>query len=154
MTTSTNLRLPEQNNVTIVGRLTHDPEVRYTSKNQTVCRFNVAVNRRYKDMTSGNWMDNVSFIPVVVWGDAATRCGERLKKGSPVHVEGRLQSRSWETKEGQKRNSLDVIARRVQLLSRVTEDTEVEAADTSASETSPASSPSAGGASSDEEIPF
>ena len=147
MTTNMNLRLPEQNNVTIVGRLTHDPEVRYTSKNQTVCRFSVAVNRRYKD-TSGNWQDNVSFIPVVVWGDAATRCGERLKKGYPVHVEGRLQSRSWETKEGQKRNSLDVIARRVQFLSRVTEDTEVEAAEA----TAPAGN--AGGASGEEEIPF
>jgi len=148
-----NLRLPEQNNVTIVGRLTHDPEVRYTAKNQTVCRFSVAVNRRYKDPTSGNWQDNVSFIPVVVWGEAATRCGERLKKGYPVHVEGRLQSRSWETKEGQKRNSLDVIARRVQFLSRVTEDTEEEvAAEATPGEASPA--PSAGGAAGEEEIPF
>lgn len=148
MTNPMNLRLPEQNNVILVGRLTHDPEVRFTAKSQTVTRFNVAVNRRFKD-TSGNWQDNVSFIPVVVWGDAATRCGERLKKGSPVHVEGRLQSRSWETKEGQKRNSLDVIARRVQFLARVTEDAaaaEVESTETAA--------PAGGGASSDEEIPF
>ncbi|MCB4791701.1 MAG: single-stranded DNA-binding protein [Elusimicrobia bacterium] len=145
MATNMNLRLPEQNNVILVGRLTHDPEVRFTSKNQTVCRFNVAVNRRYKD-TSGNWQDNVSFIPVVVWGEAATRCGERLKKGYPVHVEGRLQSRSWETKEGQKRNSLDVIARRVQFLSRVSEDTEIEATEASPSVNA--------GVSNEEEIPF
>jgi single-strand DNA-binding protein len=148
MTTNSNLRLPEQNNVTLVGRLTHDPEVRFTAKGQTVTRFSVAVNRRFKD-TSGNWQDNASFVPVVVWGDAATRCGERLKKGSPVHVEGRLQSRSWETKEGQKRNSLDVIARRVQFLARVSEGDEAEVEETTAP-------PAAGGgaAASDEEIPF
>ena len=144
MPNNISLRLPEQNNVTLVGRLTHEPELRYTAKGQAICRFSIAVNRRYKD-TSGNWKDDASFIPVIVWGDAATRCGEKLKKGLPVHVEGRLQSRAWETKEGQKRNSLEVVARRVQFLSRVTEDAaEVEAPDSS----------HGAEASKDEEIPF
>lgn len=143
------LRLPEQNSVTLVGRLTRDPEVRFTAKGQSVCRFDLAVNRRYKDAT-GNWQDEASFVPVVVWGDAAARCGERLKKGLPAHVEGRLQSRTWETKEGQKRTSLEVIARRVQFLSKVTGDSAEEepAAETAAAPSAPASTTD------DEEIPF
>jgi len=114
----TNLRLPEQNSVTLVGRLTRDPEVRVTGKGQAVCRIDIAVNRRYKDASSGEWKDDASYIPVVVWGESANRCGDRLKKGQPVHIEGRLKSRSWETKEGQKRNTLEVIAWRVQFLSK------------------------------------
>ena len=149
--TQTSLRLPEQNTVTLVGRLTRDPEVRFTTKGAAVCRFDMAVNRRYKDGT-GNWTDDTSFIPVVVWGDAANRCGERLKKGLPVHVEGRLQSRNWETKEGQKRTSIEVIARRVQFLSKVTSDSEADVSETSEQPKS-AGSPAAAVAD-DEEIPF
>jgi len=118
----TNLRLPEQNSVTIVGRLTRDPEVRVTGKGQAVCNIDIAVNRRYKDASSGEWKDDTSFIPVVVWGESANRCGERLKKGLPVHVEGRLRSRNWETKEGQKRTTLEVVAKRVQFLSKPSTD--------------------------------
>ncbi len=149
-----NLRLPEQNSITLVGRLTHDPEVRFTTKGQAVCRFSIAVNRRYKDQ-AGSWQDDTSFVPVVVWGDSANRCGERLKKGGPVHVEGRLQSRAWETKEGQKRTSLEVIARRVQFLSK-TEGTADSGAE--ASEDAPSAAPAAPAASTDttdeDEIPF
>jgi single-strand DNA-binding protein len=149
--TQTNLRLPEQNTVTLVGRLTRDPEVRFTTKGQAMCRFDLAVNRRYKDGT-GNWTDDTSFIPVVVWGDAANRCGERLKKGLPAHVEGRLQSRNWETKEGQKRTSIEVVARRVQFLSKAAADTTDEGAETAVTEKS-AGAPAAE-AVDDEEIPF
>jgi single-strand DNA-binding protein len=147
------LRLPEQNSVTLVGRLTRDPEVRFTAKGQAMCRFDMAVNRRYKDQ-AGAWQDDTSFVPVVVWGDAANRCGERLKKGLPVHVEGRLQSRSWETKEGQKRTTLEVIARRVQFLSRVSGGGEGGEAGTP--ETPDTGNAPAGDAtpSDDEEIPF
>jgi single-strand DNA-binding protein len=143
-----NLRLPEQNSVTLVGRLTRDPELRYTAKGQAVCSFDIAVNRRYKDST-GTWQDDASFIPIVVWGEAAVRCGERLKKGLPTHVEGRLQSRQWETKEGKKRTSIEVIARRVQFLSKVSGDAEVESHESAA----PAAVPSNASAE-DEEIPF
>jgi len=152
--TQQSLRLPEQNSVTIVGRLTRDPEVRFTAKGQAVCRFDLAVNRRYKDAT-GVWQDDTSFIPVVVWGEAANRCGERLKKGLPAHVEGRLQSRNWETKEGQKRTSIEVIARRVQFLSKVTGDAEVETSESPEHSKAPAApaAPAAAPAD-DEEIPF
>ena len=147
---TTTIRLPEQNSVTMVGRLTRDPEMRFTAKGQAICRFDIAVNRRYKDAT-GVWQDDVSYVPVVVWGESANRCGERLKKGMPVHVEGRLQSRQWETKEGQKRTSLEVIARRVQFLSRVSGETE------GSGETADTAAPAAAAASAEtdeEEIPF
>lgn len=148
---SQTLRLPEQNSVVLVGRLTRDPEVRYTGKGQAMCRFDLAVNRRYKD-TAGTWQDDTSFVPVVVWGDAAARCGERLKKGLPAHVEGRLQSRSWETKEGQKRTTLEVVARRVQFLSRVADDG--GEAESQEQGTAPAPSAAPAASADEEEIPF
>jgi single-strand DNA-binding protein len=146
------IRLPEQNSVTLVGRLTRDPEMRFTAKGQGICRFDIAVNRRYKDNT-GTWQDDVSYIPVVVWGESANRCGERLKKGLPVHVEGRLQSRQWETKEGQKRTTLEVVARRVQFLARVSEEGEGGGEQpTEMNANAPAAA--AGGETDEEEIPF
>ncbi|HNF58139.1 MAG TPA: single-stranded DNA-binding protein, partial [Elusimicrobiota bacterium] len=111
------LRLLQLNNVTLVGRLTRDPELRFTTSGAPVCRFDLAVNRRYKDK-AGEWKDDTSFVPVVVWREAGQRCGEKLKKGSPVFVEGRLKSKSWETKDGQKRSGLEVDALRVQFLEK------------------------------------
>ena len=114
------LRLPEQNNVMLVGRLTRDPELRRTSTGKAVCSFDVAIGRRFKDQATGEWKDaDPTFVPVIVWGDQAERCGERLKKGVPVHVEGRLQTNKWEGNDGQKRSRLEVIASRVQFLSIV-----------------------------------
>jgi len=117
----TKLRLPEQNSVVIVGRLTQDPEIRYTQKGQAVCRFTVAVNRSYRD-ANGEWQKEVSFIPIVSWRDVALQCSEHLKKGSPVHITGRLKSRKWEDKNGQSHNTLEVETQRVQFLQL--EDTE------------------------------
>ncbi|MBI5881714.1 MAG: single-stranded DNA-binding protein [Elusimicrobia bacterium] len=111
------VRLPEQNQIFLVGRLTHDPDVRFTQKGSAMCRFSIAVNRRYKDSATGEWKDDTSFIPVVVWREVAERCKEKLSKGSPVHVEGRLKSREYDDpKTGQKRTVLEVEARRVQFL--------------------------------------
>lgn len=142
------LRLPEQNSVTLIGRLTRDPEVRFTAKGLAVCTFDIAVNRRKKD-ASGNWSDDTSYIPIVVWGDSANRCGERLKKGFPVHVEGRLQSRAWETKEGQKRTTLEVVANRVQFLTKAESGEPSPAASSSSFPQSDSSSTE-----DEEEIPF
>ncbi|OGR82526.1 MAG: hypothetical protein A2902_02545 [Elusimicrobia bacterium RIFCSPLOWO2_01_FULL_64_13] len=113
----TALRLHQLNDVRVIGRLVREPEVRLTSKGQSVCRLDIAVNRRYKG-ADGEWKEEASFIPVVVWREEAQRCGDRLKKGSPVYVEGRLKSRNWETKEGQKRTSIEVDSRRVQFLEK------------------------------------
>jgi single-strand DNA-binding protein len=117
--TPTQLRLLQLNDVRLVGRLTRDPEVRYTAKGQAVARLDLAVNRRFKDGT-GEWRDDTTFVPVTVWREAAERCRERLKKGSPIYVEGRLRSTSWETKDGQKRSGIEVEAYRLQFLAKST----------------------------------
>ena len=84
------IKLPEQNIVLLVGRVTRDPNVSFTQKGQAVCRCDIAVNRRYLDATTNEWKDDTVFVPVVVWGAAADRCKDRVKKGTPVSVEGRL----------------------------------------------------------------
>lgn len=154
------VRLPKQNSVIVVGTVTRDPELRYTPKGQPVCNFRIAVNERYKD-ASGEWRDAPpTFIPVVVWGPAAERCGERLKKGHHIHLEGRLRSRDWETKDGQKRFTLEVIGSRVQFLSKIegateegeaTEETKVAAGTASHDDSSESVATGAGNG---EEIPF
>ena len=111
------IRLPEQNQVLVAGRLTRDPNVAFTQKGQAVCRFDVAVNRRYLDQASNEWKDDVVFVPVVVWGQAAERAKDRLKKGTPVYVEGRLTSSEYTDKTtGQTRRSLQITCRRLQIL--------------------------------------
>src|SRR3989338_8660695 len=122
-----NIKLHSLNDVKLVGRLTHDPELRYTTQGTAVCHFRIAVGRKYKDRTSGEWKEEVAFVPCNVWRETAERCGQRLKKGSPVFVEGRLKSREWQTKEGQKRSDLEVEISRVQFLESMGEVGEVEA---------------------------
>lgn len=103
------------NKVFIMGNLTRDPELRYVPSGTAVASFTVAINRVYTSQ-AGEKKEEVSFIRVVVWGRRAEVCGEYLSKGSPVFVEGRLQSRSWEAQDGQKRSTIEVIADNVQFL--------------------------------------
>ena len=103
------------NKVLLIGNLTRDPELRYIPSGSAVATFTVAVNRVYKDQ-AGEKKEQVSFIRRVVWGRRAEVCGEYLSKGSPVFSEGRLQSRDWETQDGQKRNTVEVIADNIQFL--------------------------------------
>jgi len=103
------------NKVLLIGNLTRDPELRYIPSGSAVATFTVAVNRVYKDQ-AGEKKEQTSFIRVVVWGRRAEVCGEYLSKGSPVFVEGRLQSRDWQTQDGQKRNTVEVIADNIQFL--------------------------------------
>lgn len=103
------------NKVLIMGNLTRDPELRYVPSGTAVTNFTVAVNRIYKDKT-GEKKEEASFIRVVVWGKMAENCGEYLAKGRAVLVEGRLQSRSWEGQDGQKKSTLEVIASNVQFI--------------------------------------
>ncbi|MDD5085780.1 MAG: single-stranded DNA-binding protein [Candidatus Omnitrophica bacterium] len=105
------------NKVLIIGNLTRDPELRYLPSGQAVATFTVAANRVYKD-AAGERKEEVSFIRVVVWARRAEVCNEYLKKGSPVFVEGRLQSRSWEANDGSKRNTIEIVAQNVQFLGR------------------------------------
>lgn len=113
---SAGVRLPEVNFVLLNGRLTRDPEVFFTSGGVAKCSFAIAVNRRMKDAKTNEWKDDVFYMPVVVWREQAERCKEKLKKGSPIFVEGRLRAREFEDKSGAKRSVLELEARRVQFL--------------------------------------
>ncbi len=103
------------NKVILLGNLTRDPELRYTPSGAPVCNFDLAVNRSYTTQ-GGERRDETCFITIVVWSKQAETCGQYLAKGRPVLVEGRLQQRSWETPEGQKRSKHEVVADRVQFL--------------------------------------
>jgi single-strand DNA-binding protein len=104
-----------------VGRLTRDPETRRTSTSKTVCKFDIAIGRRFKDAATGEWKDadpTVCSI-VFVWGNTGEQiAARRLRKGMPVHVEGRLQTNSWQATDGTKKSRIEVIASRVQILVR------------------------------------
>jgi len=113
------IRLLEQNMVLLAGRLAFDPDNRVTGGGTALCSFRIAVNRRFKDAKTGEWKDDTAWVPVEVWGEAAERLKDKLTKGSPVHVEGRLKSEEFEDKSGQKRRALKVVARRVQFLSKI-----------------------------------
>ena len=99
-----------------MGNLTKDPELRYTPQGTAVVNLRMAVNRRWKDKT-GESKEEVCFITVVAWDKQAEVCNQYLRKGAPVFVEGRLQSRSWEDNTGGKRSVVEVRAERVQFLS-------------------------------------
>jgi len=104
------------NKVMMMGNLTRDPEKRYTKNDQAVTHFTLACNRVWRDK-SGEQKKQVSFVPVSVWGKSAENCEQYLQKGSPVFVEGRLVSSSWENPQGEKRSKLEVVAQSVQFLS-------------------------------------
>jgi single-strand DNA-binding protein len=103
------------NRVVITGNLTRDPELRSTSGGTSVCSLRVAVNSRRKD-DSGNWVDKPNYFDVTVWGAQGENCAQYLAKGRPVAVDGRLNWREWEDKEGGKRQTVDIIADSVQFL--------------------------------------
>jgi single-strand DNA-binding protein len=127
-----NIRIPEQNYVLLTGRLTRDPELRTTTKGMPVCSFDIAVNRRFRD-SSGEWRDDVTYVPITAWGPMGERCKEKLKKGSPVHVEGRLRGEEYTDKTGQKRKVMRVVANRVQFLAMADKPGENDQAGTAAS---------------------
>ena len=103
------------NKVFLIGNLTRDPDLRYTPGGTAVANLGIAVNRKFKD-SSNELKEEVCFLTVTVWDKQAEACCQCLSKGRPVFVEGVLQSRFWETSEGQKRSAIDVRAERVQFL--------------------------------------
>jgi single-strand DNA-binding protein len=102
------------NQVTLMGNLTRDPELRSTPNGQSVCSFSLALNRSYKG-ADGNWTEVTDFVDVVAWGPLGERVSQYLTKGLPALVSGRLQSSSWE-KDGQKRTKVEVVANDVTFL--------------------------------------
>jgi single-strand DNA-binding protein len=103
------------NKVALVGRLTKDPEVRYTANNQkAVAKFTIAVNRLFKQ----EGQPDADFIPIVVWGKPAENCGKYIAKGSLVSVAGRIATRSWDDNEGKRHFATEVIADEVGFLDK------------------------------------
>ena len=100
--------MASENSVTLVGNVTKDPELRYTTGGRGVASFGLAVNRRYQ--VNGEWQEQVSFFNIVAWGDLGENAAASINKGNRVIVTGRLEQRSYETKEGEKRSVTEVIA--------------------------------------------
>jgi single-strand DNA-binding protein len=103
------------NKVILVGRLGRDPETRFTSGGQAVANFSVATDESYKDR-NGERQKRTEWHKIVVWGKQAEIAQQYLKKGSLVFIEGRIQSREWQDKEGQKRTSFEIVASNFRML--------------------------------------
>lgn len=96
--------------ITIIGNLTRDPEMRFTPSGQPTASFGVAVNRRWMNRQTQEWDEATSFFDVVCWRDLAENVSESLGKGARVIVSGRLEQRSWETPDGEKRSKVEIVA--------------------------------------------
>lgn len=147
------------NRVVLTGNLTKDPELRSTPGGTPVCGLRIAVNTRRKDQ-SGEWVDKPNYFDVTVWGAQGENCSNYLSKGRPVAIDGRLEWREWEAKDGGgKRQAVEIVADSVQFLgsrdgasegngSRFTAESDIPA-DTSDFETA-----SVGSSGADDDIPF
>lgn len=105
------------NKVILIGNLGKDPELRYTPNSQAVASFSLATTEKWKDK-DGQAQERTEWHNIVAWGKQAEICKEYLKKGSPVYVEGRIQHRSYDDKEGNKRYITEIVARSIQMLGR------------------------------------
>jgi single-strand DNA-binding protein len=103
------------NRVVLTGNLTRDPELRSTQGGTAVCSLRIASNSRRKDAT-GNWVEKPNYFDVTVWGAQGENCAQYLSKGRGVAIDGRLNWREWEDQNGNKRQSIDIIADSVQFL--------------------------------------
>lgn len=103
------------NKVILIGRLGRDPETRFTGGGQAVANFSLATDETYKDR-SGERQKRTEWHKIVVWGKQAEIAQQYLKKGSLVFIEGRIQTREWQDKEGQKRTSFEIVATNFRML--------------------------------------
>lgn len=104
------------NRVVITGNLTRDPELRALPSGSSVCKLRIACNTRRKNGSTGEWEDKPNYFDVTIWGAQGENASRFLAKGRPVAIDGRLEWREWETPEGAKRQSIDIIADSVQFL--------------------------------------
>jgi|SRR5215204_3648145 single-strand DNA-binding protein len=139
------------NRVTIVGRLTRDPELAHLPSGTAVLKLGVAVNGRQKD-DAGNWADKPNFFDVKVFGNQADMLNQHLSKGRRIGVDGRLDWSSWEAQDGSKRSKVEIIANSVQFLDSRTEGGNGERQFVPAAAT--AGNEDFGGGSQDDDIPF
>lgn len=111
-------RIPSINSVVISGRATADSTLSYTEKGRAFLRFRIASSRNFRDKNTGEWREDTTFVNVTSWGKQAERLSERIKKGAPVLIEGRLSSFTQEV-DGFKRTNVNITAWRIQVLTRV-----------------------------------
>jgi single-strand DNA-binding protein len=145
------------NRVVLVGNLTRDPELRHTPSGTAVCGLRLAVNSRRKDPSTGEWGEKPNYFDVTVWGNQGESCAQYLAKGRPVAVDGRLDWREYEAKDGSgKRQAIEIIADSVQFLgSRGDGESQsqyIPAGDVAADQSDFVKSAAAGSA--DDDIPF
>src|ERR671934_739685 len=100
----------DSNNITISGNITREPEMRYTPSGVSKVTFGVAVNRSWRNQQTQEWEEQTSFFNVVAWRQLAENISASLSKGSRVVVSGRLEQRSWETEQGEKRSIVEIVA--------------------------------------------
>ena len=105
------------NKVILIGNLGRDPELRYTASGQGVANFTLATNERWRDK-DGNNQERTEWHRIVVWGKTAENCAQYLQKGRSAYVEGRLQTREWEDRDGNKRRTTEVTAQQLLMLGR------------------------------------
>lgn len=158
------------NKVQLIGNLTRDPEVKYTPSGSAVCTFSLATNRDWKTET-GEKKEEVEFHRLVVWGKLAEICGQYLKRGAKAYFEGRIQSRKWQTKEGEERVTYEIVVNDMMMLDSKggavsgeysQNEPEIEVPDDFASEPAKAkptsnkkpASPAGGQETNDDDIPF
>ncbi len=102
--------MAQGNNITVVGNCTRDPELRFTASGQALASFGVAVNRRWQNRQTNEWEEAVSFFDITCWAQLAENVAESVQKGTRVVVTGRLDQRSWETQDGDKRSKVEIVA--------------------------------------------
>jgi len=113
------LKMPEVNTVILSGNLTRDPMYRKTTGGASVINFTIAMNKKYRD-GSNKWQEQVCYVGIVAWNKLAESCAKLLKKGSPVLVDGELQSHYFKSENGTGRSVIEVKARRIQFLTKRT----------------------------------
>lgn len=135
------------NKVILVGRLGRDPEVRYTPSGAAVANFAIATSEQWKDRETGERQERTEWHKIVAWRRLGEICGEYLHKGSQVYIEGRLQTKSWEDRDGNKRYTTEVVAQNMQMLDALNKEGKAESSAEQFPEEEPIGVP-------DDDIPF
>jgi len=135
------------NKVILIGNLGRDPEVRYTPNGVAIANFSIATSEEWKDKDTGEKQERTEWHRIVAWRRLGEICGEYLHKGSQVYIEGRLQTREWEDRDGNKRYTTEIVAQNMQMLGRPSREGKAESQEERYPTEDPISIP-------DDDIPF
>ena len=135
------------NKVILVGRLGRDPEVRYTPNGVAIANFSIATSEEWKDKDTGEKQERTEWHRIVAWRRLGEICGEYLHKGSQIYIEGRLQTRDWEDRDGNKRYTTEIVAQNMQMLGKPSREGKAESQEERYPAEEPISIP-------DDDIPF